>query len=184
MTEFWGQTRAAPVSRPSAGIQEEPSKSSSAQPQTWSFYCYFFGMKLFSQKIYEHVHLTPCRTWQLPAASLRLGCLCFQVLCLSPLKNSGLGIVKYLKSDLSCVSAVPSPPQSIITLAHLCDRNNSFCLPKLQSPVARQLRPEATKQRGTGVWEDQARVRELLLVLLVAIIGGSLEYTVSTRDLG
>lgn len=117
-----------------------------------------------------------------PASSLHLGCLCFQVLCLSPLKTSCLGTVKYLKSDLSVCRV--STPQSIITLAHLCDRNNSFCLPKLQSPVARQLHPEATKQRGTGVWEDRARVRELLLVLLVAIIGGRLEYTVSTRDLG
>lgn len=45
---------------------------------------------------------------------------------------------------------MPPPPRSIITLAHLCDRNNSFCLPKLQSPVARQLHPEATKQWGNG----------------------------------
>lgn len=93
-------------------------------------------------------------------------------------ESSSMGIVKNLISDLSYMS----PPQSIITLSHLCDRNNSFCLPKLQSPVARQLHPEATKQRGTGVWEDQARVQELLLVLLVAIIGESLEYAVSTRD--
>lgn len=81
-----------------------------------------------------------------PASSLHLGCLCFQVLCLSPLKTSCLGTVKYLKSDLSVCRV--STPQSIITLAHLCDRNNSFCLPKLQSPVARQLHPEATKQRN------------------------------------
>jgi len=165
-----------PASRPSAGTQEELGKSSSAKPhQTSLFIVIFFWMKLFSGKIYEHVCLAPCCTRQQPASLLHLGYLCFQVLCLSPLKTTCQGIVKYLKSDL-CVP----PHQSIITLAHLCDRNNSFCLPKLQSPVARQLHPEATKQRGTGVWEDQARVQELL----VAIIGGSLEYTVSTRDSG
>ena len=71
-----------------------------------AFLLLFFWIKLFSWKIYEHVYLTPCCTWQLPASSLHLGCLCFQVLCLSRLKTACLGIVKYLKPDLSC----PSPP--------------------------------------------------------------------------
>lgn len=104
-----------------------------------------------------------------------------QVLCLSPLISSCLEIFKYQKSDLSCVCA---PLQSIITLAHLCDRNNSFCLPKMQSLVARQLHPEAPTQREAGVWEDRARLQELLRVLRVAIIGGNLEYTVFTREPG
>lgn len=121
----------------------------------------FFWMKRFFWKIYGHVYLAPCCTCQLPAPSLRLGCLGFWVLCLSPLKAGCLGIVKYQKSDLS-----PPPhhhPQSIITLAHLFDRNNSFCLPKLHSPVAKQLGPEATNPRGTGVWEDRAQRRSCCL---------------------
>lgn len=44
----------------------------------------------------------------------------------------------------------------------------------MQSLVARQLHPEAPTQRGAGVWEDRARLQELLLVLRGAIIGGKL----------
>lgn len=105
---------------------------------------------MFSWKIYEHIFLTPCCTWQLPASSLTSVAFAFRFSAILS-KAACLGMVKYLKSDLTSVpSPLLHPPQSIITLAHLCDRNNSFCLPKLQSPVARQLHPEATKQRGNG----------------------------------
>lgn len=131
---------------------------------------YLFGLNCFTKKTmsrFTSSHTVPGSSLNPPSTLVPFS----QVLCLPPLKSSRLEIFKYQESDPSCVCA---PLQSIITLAHLCDRNNGFCLPKMQSLVARQLHPEAPTQRGAAVWEDRARLQELLLLLRVAIIGGKL----------